>query len=399
MLISPFTVCNNRKLVFETGAFERLPEEIEFYGKSTAIFTGGKSLKESGKLKLLSEKLYALGVEFEIFSINSEPSPEIIDEIAVKIKACSIDSIAAVGGGSVIDVAKAVSALACEDGSITDFLEGIGNKKPSGRKLPVIAVPTTAGTGSEATYNAVITRVGEQGFKKSLRHPNYIPDSVIIDPELYKGCPASIAASSGLDALSQLIEAYISGKSVFMIDTLITGAVECILEALPVVTMDRNDDDFCDSDCTAAWEKMAYGAYISGIALANSGLAVIHGIGGPIGGFFDIPHGVICGNLLAPGLKATNEKLEKEEPDSPALIKLAKLGYIAAKSEDMLPREARARLIQIIESMTESLGIRRLSHYGISGADLEKIAAASSNKNNPVLFSTEEMEAIIESRL
>ena len=144
---------------------------------------------------------------------------------------------------------------------------------------------------------------------------------------------------------------------------------------------------------------MAYASYISGAALSNCGLAVIHGIAGPLGGYFDAPHGAICGTLLAAGMKRTIEKLEKVSPDSPALLKIAKLGYIAAGSEDLLPREARSRLIQILEGLTENLSTPRLSAYGITEADLPIIARASSNKNNPVNLNKEEIIAILSERL
>ena len=399
MIISPFSISCNRKLIFDSQAVEIIPREILSFGKSTALFTGGKSLKDSGKLKILTDSFSKSGIRYSHFSISGEPTPQAIDNISFELREAGIDSITAIGGGSVIDAAKAVSAMICEQGSICDFLEGIGEKKPSGKKIPLIAVPTTAGTGSEATYNAVITDRGQNGYKKSLRHPNFTPEIVIIDPELYLSCPPSVASSSGLDALSQLIEAFISNKALSFIDTLIPAAVENVFEALPVITMDKSSEDFCDKTCREAWTKMAYASYISGLSLANNGLGIMHGIAGPLGGFFNIPHGAICGSLLAPGIRATIEKLEKEEPDSPALIKLAKLGYIASKSDDILPREARYRFLQLIETMTVNFGIRKLSYYGITVDDLDKIAEASSNKNNPVSFSKEEIKNIIKSRL
>ena len=399
MNISSFSLCTNKKIIFKAGSIDELCAEILFYGRNTVLFTGGSSLENRGKLDSILKSFKTGNVQFTVYRINEEPSPDLVDKITSELRGKDIQCIAAVGGGSVIDAAKAVSAMLCETGSICDFLEGIGDREPSGKKIPLIAVPTTAGTGSEVTFNAVLSRVGEKGFKKSLRHKNYTPDIAIIDPDLYAGCPPDIAASSGLDALSQLVEAYISTKSFFYTDILITGAIEAVFEALPVVTADRNVEDICNETCEDAWCKMAYGSYISGMALANNGLSIVHGIAGPLGGFFPAPHGSICGSLFSAGMKATIDKLEKNDPDSPALLKFTRLGYIAAKSDDMLPKEARSRFIQIIESMTDNMGIPRLADYGIVEADLEKIADASSNKNNPVKFDKEEIIGILRSRL
>lgn len=399
MNISAFSLCTNKKIIFKAGSIIELSTEILFYGNNTVIFAGGASLENSGKLKSILNALKDEKISFSVYRIANEPSPKLVDEITAELRGKDIQSIVAVGGGSVIDTAKAVSAMLCEKGSICDFLEGIGDRQPSGRKIPLIAVPTTAGTGSEATYNAVLSRVGEQGFKKSLRHKNYTPDIAIIDPGLYSGCPPHISASSGLDALSQLIEAYISTKSFFYTDILVVGAIEAVFEALPIISADRETENFCNEVYEEAWHKMAYGSLISGMALANNGLAIVHGIAGPLGGFFHAPHGTLCGTLFAAGLKATIEKLEKYDPDSPALLKFSKLGYIFLKSDDMLPKEARSRFIQIIETMTENLGIPRLTDFGVTEKDLEKIAEASSNKNNPITFNKDEIIEILRSRL
>ncbi|MDC7228623.1 MAG: iron-containing alcohol dehydrogenase [Spirochaetales bacterium] len=399
MNISPFTLCTNKKLIFKPGSIEYIATELKFYGDNTVIITGGKSLSAGGKLEKIEKSLKDCGISFSLFQVSDEPSPELIDEITEQLRGRAIDSIAAIGGGSVIDTGKAVSAMLREEGSICDFLEGIGTRTTSGDKLPFIAVPTTAGTGSEATYNAVISRVGENGFKKSLRNQNYVPEIAIIDPELYAGAPASVAASSGMDALAQLIESYLSTKSTFYTDLMLPGAIEAVFEALPIVTADKDDEEICDEVCSDAWEKMAYGAYISGLALANCGYCIVHGMAGAVGGFYKAPHGVICGALLAEGMKQTLNRLEKEDPDSPALLKAAKLGHIFAKSEDMLPKEARARFIQMLESLTESLGIPKLSKFGINEDSLQKIADASSNKNSPAVFEKNEIIEILRNRL
>ena len=399
MNISAFNLITNKKRIFEPGSYGKLKDEISSFGNKTVIFTGGSSLEKSGKLKDLTDAFIDRNIDYTVIKVDSEPSPELVDSISKELRGKKIDSIAAVGGGSVIDAGKAVSAMLCEEGSVCDFLEGIGDRNPSGRKIPFIAVPTTAGTGSEATYNAVLSRIGSEGFKKSLRHYNYIPDIAIIDSELYSNCPESVAASSGMDALAQLIESYLSTKSIFYTDLLIPGAIEGMFEALPIVTADKSKEEFCDEDCSKAWFKMAYGAYISGLALANCGYCIVHGMAGAVGGFFDIPHGTICGTLLAEGMKSTVNMLERNDPDSPALLKASKIGYIAAKSDDLLPKEARGRFIQTLEGMTESMGLKKLSKFGVTPDSFNKIAAASSNKNSPVKFEQEDIIQILKNRL
>ena len=247
MNIVPFSFTGNRKTIFAPGSVSSLSEEASFYGKRMILFTGGSSLKKRGVLARIEASLKKDGFDYPIYSIDSEPEPDTVDRITAENTGTRPDVIAAVGGGSVIDAGKAVSAMLCEDGLISEYLEGIGNKTPSGRKIPFIAVPTTAGTGSEATSNAVMRKLGPDGFKKSLRHFNYTPEIAVIDPELYSGCPPSIAAASGMDALSQLIEAYISVKSTFFTDIHVLGAIDAIFEALPVVSGGKGDEDFCDS--------------------------------------------------------------------------------------------------------------------------------------------------------
>ena len=399
MNIDKFSYIFNRKLIFSNTCINGLSDEISFFGKKAALITGGSSLRKNGTLEKIEKNLKKRGISWSIHQVREEPSPETVDEITAELRGSGIETVAAIGGGSVIDTGKAVSAMLKENAPLSSFLEGIGDKKPSGRKLPFIAVPTTAGTGSESTYNAVFSRVGDNGFKKSLRHENYIADTVLIDPELYYSCPPATAAASGMDALAQLVESYISIKASFFSDLHVVGAIEAVMEALPVIGVENRGEEFCDEECAEAWKKMAYGAYISGGALANCGYCIVHGMAGAIGGYFKAAHGAVCGSLLAAGMKHTVEKLEKTSPESPSLLKFSRLGSVAAKSDDLLPREARFRFIQELENLTEKLEMPRLSDFGISESSLERIAEASSNKNSPVEFSRNEMMEILRDRL
>ena len=281
---------------------------------------------------------------------------------------------------------KAVSAMLVEQKPVVTFLEGVGTKLPGGGKIPFIAVPTTAGTGSEATSNGVISSVGPEGFKKSLRHNNYVPDIALIDPELALDCPKSVTLSCGMDALSQLVEGYLSTNSNPYTDAL---ALEGIRKVLPAVAgLEENPGDI---DARSA---MAYGAYLSGIVLANAGLGLVHGFASAIGGFHRIPHGVVCGTLMAEVNRATLEKLRSEAPQSHALQKYAELGKLV-NPEAATAGEQQDAFIKALVALTEALHIPGLGRYDISREDLPKITEKSGNKYNPISFGREEMANLL----
>ena len=165
-------------------------------------------------------------IKFQKVVVNSEPSPELVDETVQKYSAEKIDVVVSIGGGSVIDAGKAISAMLNTSGSVREYLEVVGNKEHPGTKVPFIAVPTTSGTGSEATKNAVISKLGKDGFKRSLRHDNLVPDVALIDPELTLNCPPDITAAAGMDCFTQLAEAYLSGKSNDYTDALATRRLQ-----------------------------------------------------------------------------------------------------------------------------------------------------------------------------
>lgn len=396
--ISSFTLQSNKKVIFEEGSIISLSDEVKCFGNNAVVFIGGKSLKKSGILGNIEKDFKNNKISYKIFNITTEPDVQTIDNIISQLVGESFDCVISIGGGSVIDSGKAVSAMLTEEGSIEDYLEGVGTLKPKGTKIPFIAVSTTAGTGSEATFNAVIKSSGKSKFKKSLRHSNFVPDCVIIDPQLYYDCPTSIAAASGLDALSQLLESYISTKSFLYTDILAEAAISKILSALPVVATNRTECSYSEK-YKAAWSNMAFASYISGITLSNAGLALVHGIAGPIGGLYDAPHGAICGTLLGECMKATILNLEKNQPDSEYLLKFTTLGNIAFKSDYDLPKESRSRFYKMLDTIIQLLKIPTLSEMGIKKEDLPKISEISSNKNNPVIFEKSEIEKILLKRL
>ena len=312
-----FDISFNKKLIFGKNRIYELPEILKGLGKNF-LFILSKSFSSSSLWKDLEPKLVD---EFLIYiePVTGEPSVENVDRLARKYINLQIDAIVSIGGGSAIDTGKAISSLLIDGGSIKEYLEGIGNKKPSGKKVKFIAIPTTAGTGSEATKNAVISEVGENGFKKSIRHDNLIPDIAILDPDLLRLVPKELRAPSAFDALSQLIEAYTSTKSNIITDALCEKAFLMIGESLERFLFSNYDDD-------KDLENMSLSAYISGFALANAGLGAVHGFASVIGGFYNIPHGVICANLLYTATMK-NIKILVESGNS-HLRKFAKIGNL-----------------------------------------------------------------------
>jgi alcohol dehydrogenase len=347
-------------------------------------FTSGKEWPE------LRRTLEDLNFNFTLAHIIAEPSPEDIDTVCSQFRDDTFDAVVAIGGGSVLDAGKAISAMLIEQRPVITFLEGVGTEKPSGKKVPFIAVPTTSGTGSEATSNAVISKVGENGFKKSLRHDNYIPDIALIDPLLTTGCPRSLTVACGMDTFTQLIEAYLSTKGSPIADALALDGIGAVIRSLENVCEDGNH--------LASRQDMAYASYLSGIVLANSGLGVVHAFASAIGGFFAIPHGIVCGTLMGAANRITLNKLRETGENPAALRKYTLLGQMVAPRNSS-DEQAQDYFISYLDSLTENLGIAGLGKYGIAEDALAKIVAGSGNKNNPALLSENELLEILKLRL
>lgn len=375
------------KIIFGAGKIHQLPKELKDK-KHILLLTGGQSLKKSGDF----DRIYnLLKNHLHIYSesIKNEPSPENIDSITQTYHLHNVDAVLAIGGGSVLDAGKAISAMLPINGKITEYLEGVGTKKPKPIKVPFIAAPTTSGTGSETTKNAVISQVGDNGFKKSLRHDHYIPDVTIVDPELILNCPPNITAASGMDAFTQLLEAYLSPTCDPMTASLIISALEAVERSL--VKVYKNGQNL------SARTDIAYAAMISGIALANAGLGTIHGFASPIGAFHNIPHGVVCGTLMAACNKYTVHELRNSK-NTEALGKYVKVASIFIKSQMDSESQINA-FIEWLYQTTELLEIPGLGKYGVGKNDIDKIVAASGNKNNPVALDNSILKAILEERI
>ncbi|MFX1481153.1 MAG: iron-containing alcohol dehydrogenase, partial [Promethearchaeota archaeon] len=248
----------------------------------------------------------------------------------------------------------------------------------------------------EATKNAVISEVGPNGFKKSLRHDNLVPNIAIIDPLLVLSCPPSVSAACGMDAFTQLLEAYVSSKANPLTDALAISGMKYISTNL----LKASSNGASNMEVRAA---MAYGSLLSGITLANAGLGIIHGLASPIGGFFDIPHGVVCGTLLIEATKMNIEKLKKKGfMGKIGLKKYAEIGALLNGKgyvEDDQIHKYCSKLIDILDKWTQELKLDRLGKYGIDIKDVEKIVEKAGLKNNPVNLSREEIKLIVTNRL
>ena len=388
-MIEGFSFAKTPRILFGADQFARLGEVVAALGSRAAVLTGGQSLKASGKLDEALGWLEQRSVRSYCYTVRGEPSPDLVDGMVAELRRANVDVIVAIGGGSVLDAGKAVSAMRPTGEPIRDYLEVVGTRTPDGRKVPFVAVPTTAGTGSEATMNAVISEVGPDGFKASLRHPNFVPDVALVDPALSLSCPPGVTAACGMDAFTQLLESYVSTQASPMTDALAYSGLELACDALVAACT----TGAADINVRAA---MAYAALLSGITLANAGLGVVHGIAGVIGGFFDVPHGVACGTLIAPATRMSIEKLRTTGGDS--LAKYAAVGRLfGGRATDV--NAACDTLIETLTRWTDELRIPRLGTYGIGPSDVETVAARAGNKNNPIALSRDEIAALMTERL
>lgn len=376
---------------FGPGKRSELPSLVRSYGDTCLILTGKRSFPGSPHWEDLLHGLKKNNITHFHEIIRHEPSPEIIDRSVQKYSGRNIRVIVSIGGGSVLDAGKAISAMLMEQGPVMDFLEEIGHRKPSGAKIPFIAVPTTSGTGSETTKNAVISKVGPLGFKKSLRHDRYVPDVSVVDPELTLTCPAETTAACGMDTFTQLLESYTAPTSTPFTDALAFNALKYVINAIQKVYHAPHD--------LRARTHMAYGSMISGITLANAGLGLVHGFASPIGGSIPIPHGVVCGTLMGTVTKFNIHTLCKGAPEHPALKKYAATGMIFDGNAKKDPAYYHTILLDKIFEMTRRFNIPRLGAYGLSSKDLDSIVERTGHKNNPAHFSKTELKQMLNQRL
>jgi len=395
MVIKPFHFASFPELIYGEGTLSKLSDHSLYKNtKKMALIVGGKSFVNSNQFEILNNRLLKDKVHVEVVRVKHEPSPSFIDQQVKILKPLDIDLVVAIGGGSVMDAGKAISAMLLQNDSVMAYLEGVGEgKKHNGLKVPMIAVPTTSGTGSEATKNAVLSQVGQNGFKKSLRHDNFVPNVAILDPELMVTCPQSVTVASGLDALTQLLGAYVSTQATPLTDALALSGIERFQEGFIGVCTNASADINLRG-------HMAYASLMSGIVLANAGLGIVHGFASSVGGYFDIPHGVVCGTLLGEAVKL-NIQLMNQDKDkyNEALKKYAKVGSLLTGSDENDIEQSCQELVKQLQGWIKDLKVQKLSEFGITPAHFEKIVKITSNKNNPIPLTKDQMITILEKRL
>jgi alcohol dehydrogenase class IV len=343
------------------------------------VVTGRDRIRRAG----IVADLEAAGLNCTIFGVPGEPTVDLVRQGAAALRSAACQLVIAVGGGSVIDAGKAIAALAANPGDVLDYLEVVGRGSPlPNAPLPCIAVPTTAGTGSEVTRNSVLGSP-EHRVKASLRSPLMLPNVALVDPDLTAGLPLSIAAGTGLDALTQLIEPYVSARANPITDALCLDGLRHAARSLPRLGSPE------------ARAGMSYASLLGGLALANAGLGVVHGFAAPIGGMFDAPHGAVCAAILPHGMRANLAALRARAPESEAIGRYGQIAQILTGSAD-----ADAGC-EWVSGMVKSLGIPKLAAYGIAPSDfpsiVEKAARASSMKANPIVLTNEELAEILAS--
>lgn len=373
-----------------TGMISQVGEICLEYGKKVLLVTGGRSYEHPGISGPLEASLEKAKIKWERYPVSGEPSPAIVDRAVATYRNKGIEVVLAVGGGSVMDAGKAMAAMFHEEKGIRHYLEGVGDRKPGGRRSPLIAVPTTAGTGSEATKNAVISEFGPDGFKKSLRHDNYIPDVALLDPKLTLGCSPEQTAASGMDAFTQLLEAYLSNKATAFTDSLALNGLTAVSVSLKKVMQEPDD--------LVARSGMSYAAFLSGICLAHAGLGLSHGFAQPLGSLYPIPHGVVCGTLMGVVNRATVKKL-REGDASVSLTKYARVGELFSDRKNAGADYYIDHLLDTIDEWVEAFHIPDLSGYGIKEEDIPKILALTGLKNHPVELNEKEIETLLRERL
>jgi alcohol dehydrogenase class IV len=379
-----------RTVVGPGVALVELAEGAGALGRRALLTLGSGMAARGGPAAALAARLAEQGLIAASHAVAGEPQIDSVEEGARRARAAGCDLVIGIGGGSVLDTAKAIAALAANDGGALNYMEVVGAGRPLGRPaLPMIAVPTTAGTGSEVTRNAVIG-APKQRAKASIRHPSLLPRLALVDSTLTHDLPPHLTASSGLDALTQLIEPYVSRRAQPIADGL-------CLEGLARASWALRRAYHTPGDA-AAREAMSTASLLSGMALANAGLGAVHGIAAPLGGSYAAPHGATCAALL-PHVTAINIRaLRRRDPDGPALAR-----YDRVAKALLGPRAALDDLVLALGELVAELSIPRLSRYGLAAAGVPELAAAaataSSTRANPIDLEQGELEEAIHAAL
>jgi alcohol dehydrogenase class IV len=377
-----FEFATASQIIFGAGKLNDLGKQIEG-GTKRLLFVRGRS---SGAIPRVREILSGVEVSVVEFQIHGEPTIEVVQEGVKAARDC--DLVIGLGGGSVLDAGKAIAALVNNPGDVFDYLEVIGKGQPLvNAPLSYIAIPTTAGTGAEVTRNAVL-EAPEQSVKISLRSPLMLPRVALVDPELTYNLPPEITASSGLDALTQLIEPFVSTKTNPMTDAICREGMAHAARSLGRAYENGSDKD--------AREGMSIASLFGGLALANAGLGAVHGFAGPLGGMLHAPHGILCARFLPLVMEANIKAMTSRQPEHPALTRYVEIAQLLTGAKDATAFDGAAWASRLVAD----LKIPRLSAYGMKPEDfpeaVQKTQKANSFKGNPIVLDATELTEILE---
>jgi len=382
-----FEFATASRILFGNGRAREAGALVAELGKRVFVVTGASGRHVPTLLTRLAEK----GIDAFTFRVPGEPTTDLIREGTREARGAGCDCVIGLGGGSSIDAAKAIAALLANGGDPLDYLEVVGRGMPLVRPAtPWMAIPTTAGTGAEVTRNAVLASP-EHGVKVSLRSPTMLPRVALVDPELTYSMSQGTTASTGLDALTQLIEPYVSSRANPMTDGLCRDGMMRAARSLRRAC-EQGDD-------VTAREDMALASLFGGLALANAGLGAAHGFAGPVGGAFDAPHGALCAAFLPHVMRINVRALQERQPDSPSLCRYREVARILTGSEEADAVDG----VRWVERLCGELGVPTLATYGIGPDDfpalVQKASVASSMKANPIALTPAEMVEILERAL
>jgi alcohol dehydrogenase class IV len=378
--VTAFEFATAARIVAGPGRAAELPGLLAGLGSRVLVCTGANPGRNA-------DLLAGLELPAAMFAVPGEPTIDLARAAAVAAREHGADVVAAIGGGSVIDLGKAVAMLLGNGGDPLDYLEVVGSgQKITQPAVPCVAVPTTAGTGAEVTANAVLASP-EHGLKASLRSPLMIPRIALVDPRLTLSCPPAVTAASGLDALTQCLEPFVSIRANPLTDGLAAEGLRRAASGLRAAYADGGD--------LGARADMAMCSLLGGMALANAKLGAVHGLAGVIGGTAAVPHGVACAALLAPVVEANVRALRSVDPGDPALGRYTE----AARLLTGRPTASIEYGVAWIRETIALLAIPALATFGIGPEHADDVAAkaavSSSMQGNPIALSRSELKAIV----
>ncbi len=376
-----FEFASASRIIFGAGTVRDVPKIVREFGHRALLVTG----RNTARAAPLCSHFQAAGIESSIFPVDGEPTLQVARE-GVRLARDGYDFVVGFGGGSAIDAGKAIAGLATNSGEPLDYLEVIGQGRPlENTALPFIAIPTTAGTGAEVTRNAVLGSP-EHGVKASLRSPLLLARVAVVDPDLTMDLPPAMTAVTGLDALTQLIEPFVSNRANPLTDLFCREGMKRVSNCLVRAFRDGQD--------RAARESMSFASLLGGLALANAGLGVIHGFAAPLGGILNAPHGALVAAVLPHGVTMNIRALRERAPLHPALQKYDEVARILTANPQAKAEDAP----QWLGALCEQLAVARLRSYGLEQSQLpeliEKAGTSNSMKANPILLTPDELTSL-----